>query len=56
MSHQGVELLSIAGQLQDVLVAEGTGAVLVPSTGVQQLGWGGANVRHHRLLYKGTKT
>lgn len=29
LAHQGVKLLAIAGQLQDVLVAERAGAVLV---------------------------
>lgn len=56
LAHQGVELLAIAGQLQDVLVAERAGAVLVTCARVQQLGRGGADVRHYGLFHKGTKT
>ena len=56
LAHQGVELLAIAGQLQDVLVAERAGAVLVARAWVQQLGRGGADVRHDRLFHKGTET
>lgn len=56
LAHQGVELLAVAGQLQDVLVAERAGAVLVACARVQQLGRGGADVWHDCLLHKGTKT
>lgn len=56
LAHQGVELLAIAGQLEDVFVAEWTGAVLVTRARVQQLGWGGADVRHDCLFHKRTKT
>lgn len=56
LAHQGVELLAVTGQLQDILVAEWTGAVLVACAWVQQLGRRGADVRHDCLLHKGTKT
>jgi len=56
LSHQGVKRLAIAGQIQHVLVAEWAGAVLVTCAWVQQLGWGGADVRHDCLLHKGPKT
>lgn len=56
LAHQVVELLAVAGQLQDVLVAERAGAVLVTCARVQQLGRGGADVRHDCLLHKGTET
>lgn len=55
LTHQGVEVLAVAGQLQDILVAEGAGAVLVTGARVQQLGRRGADVRHHCLLHKGTE-
>lgn len=55
LAHQCVELLAVAGQLQDVLVAERAGAVLVARARVQQLGRGGADVRHDRLFHKGTE-
>lgn len=56
LAHQAVELFALVGELQDVLVAEGAGAVLVAGAGVDQPGGGGADVRHHRLLHKGAKT
>lgn len=56
LAHQGVEPLAVAGQLQDVLVAERAGAVLVARAWIQQLGRGGANVWHDSLFHKGTKT
>lgn len=56
MAHQGVELLAIAGQVEDISVAEWTGAVLVACARVQQLGRGGADVRHNCLFHKGAKT
>lgn len=56
LAHQGVELLAVAGQLQDVLVAERAGAVLVAGAWVQQLGRGGTDVWHHCLFHEGTKT
>lgn len=56
LAYQDVELLSVAGQLQDVLVAEGAGAVLIARAWVQQLGRGGADVRHDCFLHKRTKT
>jgi len=56
LADQGVELVAVAGQLQDVLVAERAGAVLVARAWVQQLGRGGADVRHHCLFHKGTET
>lgn len=55
LAHQGVEFLAVAGQFQDVLVAERAGAVLVACAWVQQLGRGGADVRHDCLLHKGAK-
>lgn len=56
LAHQSIKLLAITGQLQDVLVAERACAVLVTCAWVQQLGWGGANVWHHCLFHKGTKS
>lgn len=56
LAHQTVELVSLVGELQDVLVAEGAGAVLVARAGVNEPGGGGADVRHHRLLHKRAKT
>lgn len=56
LAHQGVELLAVAGQLQDVLVAERAGAVLVACAWVQQLGRGGADVWHDCLFHEGPKT
>ena len=55
LTHQGVELLAVVGQLQDVLVAERAGAVLVARARVQQLGRGGADVRHDGLFHKGAE-
>lgn len=55
LTHQGVELLAVAGQPQDVLVAKWAGAVLVACARVQQLGRGGADVWHDCLLHKGAK-
>lgn len=56
LAHQVVECLAIAGQREDVSVAERAGAVLVARARVEQLGWGGADVRHHCLFHKGAKT
>lgn len=55
LADQGVEPLAVVGEVQDVLVAEGAGAVLVARARVQQLGRGGADVRHDRLLHEGTE-
>lgn len=56
LAHKGVEPLAVVGQLQDILVTERAGAVLVTCARVQQLGWGGADVWHHGLFHKGAKT
>lgn len=55
LAHQGVEPFAITGELKDVLVAKWAGAVLVAGAGVQQFGWGGADVRHNGLLHKRAK-
>lgn len=55
LAHQRVELLAIAGQLEDVFIAEWTGAVLVACARVQQLGRGSADVWHDSLFHKRTK-
>lgn len=52
LAHQPVELISVFRQRQNVLVAERAGAVLVPSAGVDEPGWRGADVRHDCLLHK----
>lgn len=56
LAHQGVEFLAITGQLQDILVAEWAGTVLVAGAWVEKLGRSGANVWHDGLFHKGTKT
>lgn len=56
LAHQGVEPHAVAGQIQDVLVAERAGAVLVARARVQQLGRRGADVRHDGLFDEGTET
>ena len=58
LTDQAVELLPVLSQLQHVLIAEGAGAGVVvgAGAGVQQSGWGSADVWHHRLLHKGAET
>lgn len=56
LAHQGVELLAITGQVQDIFVAEWTGTVLVTCARIQQLGRGGADVWHDGLFHKRTET
>lgn len=56
LADQTIELVSLVCQLQDVLIAEGAGTVLVPCAGVDEPGWRGADVRHDCLLHKWTET
>lgn len=55
LTDQLIELLSVVCQIQDVLIAEGACAVLVPCAGVDEPGRCGADVRHYCLLHKGAK-
>ncbi len=52
LTDQPIELVSLVCQLQDVLIAEGAGTILVPCAGVDEPGRRGADVRHDRLLHK----
>lgn len=56
LTDQPIELVSLVCQLEDVLIAEGAGTVLVSCAGVDEPGWRGADVRHDRLLHKWAKT
>lgn len=56
LTDQAVELLPVLSQLQHVLIAEGACAGVVVGAGVQQSGWGSADVWHHCLLHKGAET
>jgi len=56
LADQAVELVPLVRQVQDVLVAEGAGAVLVPRARVDEPGRSGADVRHHRLLHERAET
>lgn len=52
LTDQPVELVTLVGQLQDILVAEGAGAVLVARARVLVARRSGADVWHDSLLHE----